>query len=114
MQDLQRAMKFSTLCALHTMVWPQHLLTVGNRDRLVGSPAWMCGGKRKMAARMPILGKNHVLEPLGHTINDWRHLVSAWDCKSATRTEVFLHIDHDQDVAFADCYTITHGAASFW
>ena len=60
-----------------------------------------------MAARVPVLGQHHVLEPLAEQVDERHHLVAARHRKLAARTEVVLHVDDQQDVGIGDL--VSHG-----
>ena len=56
-----------------------------------------------MPGRMPILCEDHAAEIFRKPVDDRHNFIAARHSHSAARTEVVLHIDHDEDIAVADC-----------
>ena len=55
-----------------------------------------------MAARMPVLGQDHVAEARGQAVDDRHDLVAARHGERAARAEIVLDVDDEQDVLLAD------------
>ena len=84
------------------MVRPQDLGAVGQLDRFVRLSAWVRGGKRQMAGRVPILRQDHVLEPRRKPIDQRHHLMAVRHREAAVGAEIVLDIDDQQNIAVAD------------
>src|SRR5271157_5074651 len=52
-----------------------------------------------MSGRMPILCEDDVAKIFGKPVDDRHHLIAAWYGKGAVRTEVVLHVNHNEGVA---------------
>src|SRR5262249_13583372 len=57
-----------------------------------------------MIGRMPILGQDDVWKPRSQSVDDRNHFVAARNRKGATRAEIVLNIDHEQNVTLATCH----------
>ena len=59
---------------------------------------------------MPVLGQDHVAEPLRQAVDQGHDLVPARHRQGTARTEVVLHVDHQEDgIVIAD----RHGRHGF-
>ena len=56
-----------------------------------------------MSGRMPILCQDDIAEIFGKQVDDRHYLVALRHGKGAVRTEVVLHVDHNEGVAVAGC-----------
>ena len=56
----------------------------------------MARRERHMVHRVPILRQDHVVEVLGHAVDDADHLVAVLNRQAAAGQEAILHVDHDQ------------------
>ena len=101
MRNVERSVQRGTRCHLHAMVRPQHLRTVARGDRFERLLAGMRGGKRRMAARMPILCQHDVAEFCGQPVDDRHHVVTARHGERAAGAKVVLYIDDDEDAVIA-------------
>src|SRR5262249_20246482 len=101
-RNLQVVVELRTGRGLNAMIRPHDLLSVADRD----GPEWTLSAmrrwKRVVAGRVPILRQHHVVEARGDAIDDRHDFIAARNGKFATRTEVILDIDDQQDVAFPD------------
>jgi hypothetical protein len=52
-----------------------------------------------VAARVPVLRENDVLESLAETVDERDDLIPSVYCERAAGAEVVLDIDHQQDVS---------------
>ena len=94
--------------ALHAVVRPQDLRAVAKLNGFIGISVGMAGGKGKVPARMPVLGENHMREPLCQSIDERHDLVAARDRERAAGTEVVLNVDHQQNILRADSDLLSH------
>ena len=101
MVDAQARMQSRARAALHTMLGPEHLGAVGQRDSLERLLARMRRRERGMAARMPVLGQDHIRESGRERIDDRHHGVALGHGQGAAGAEIVLHIDDDQDAVRA-------------
>ena len=102
MRNLQAVVELGARRALHTMIRPQNLRPIGERDGLERAPAGMRRCKRVVAGRVPILRQHHVAETSRDAIDDRHDVVPIGDGKLAARTEVVLDVHDQQDVAVSD------------
>ena len=101
-------MKFRARRAGNTMRRPQDLLTVGHHCCLERHLAFVRCVKGFVANRMPILTDNHIVE-LGHKAVDRRNnCISVLHSQGTARAKVFLHINDDQNIRFAQFDLLGH------
>ena len=88
-------MKGCTKTALHAVIWPKHLGTIGhfNAGKRIGL---MGAGKGGMPRRVPILGEDHRVKISHAVVNLFYNLITAGNRQSAARTKVVLNINHNQ------------------
>jgi hypothetical protein len=82
------------------VVGPEYLLEVASSNGLQWFFAFVPGGKRKMACRMPILGCYNDAEAGGDTVYYGYNSVAVSDLQRPSRTEIVLNIDNDQSGLF--------------
>ena len=98
LRKMKRRMKLRAPCPLNAVIGPKRLRPIGNLDRIEMPLSLVHAGKGMVSRRMPVLGKNDVLESRRDPVNDVDDLVAIGDGKRATRTEIILNIDHDQHI----------------
>jgi hypothetical protein len=57
--------------------------------------------ERAVAWRMPVLGQHHMIESFGEAIDNWHHGIAIGNGKRATRAEIVLHVDYQQQIIVA-------------
>ena len=87
MRDVEIPAQVCTLGALDTVVGPQYLLAIVERDLVEGFPARMGGRERTMARGMPILSEDDIGKALGQVVDDRHDFVASWNCEAAARQE---------------------------
>src|SRR4029077_18555963 len=102
MGNLQIVMKSRAGCALHAMIRPQHLWSVGHGDRVVGRSPRMRGCKRQVSGRMPILREHDIAKVFREPVEHCYDFMALRYRKCAAGTEVVLYIDNDEHIAVAD------------
>src|ERR1035441_427118 len=83
---------------LDAMIRPQRLPAVGRCYRLVGLCAGVRAGKGDVAARVPVLGEDYMIESCGERVDGGDDLVAARNRQAAAGAEVVLQIDDQQRV----------------
>src|SRR6267142_8303 len=91
-------MKGRTGRALHAMVGPQRLRTIGHGDGLERRRTRMARSERAVAGWMPVLRQNHMIETLGEPVDDRHDRVALADSQGAIRAEIVLHVDDQQQI----------------
>jgi hypothetical protein len=87
MRDVEIPAKVCTLGALDTVVGPQYLLAIVERDLVEGFLARVRGRERTMSRRMPILGEHDIGKALGQVVDDRHDFVPSRNGEAATREE---------------------------
>jgi hypothetical protein len=78
------------------MVGPEHLRAVRELEGLEGLFPRVRRSEGGVAAGVPVLREDHVLEARGEAVGDGHHLVAFGHGERAARDEVVLHVDHHQ------------------
>src|SRR5260370_34621486 len=58
----------------------------------------MARSERAVAGWMPVLRQNHMIETLGEPVDDRHDRVALADSQGATRAEIVLHVDDQQQI----------------
>jgi len=58
--------------------------------------------------RVPVLRQHDMRELFREPVDERHDRVAAGNRQKAARTEIVLHVDHDEDVAFADRQLFAH------
>src|ERR1700678_905968 len=91
-------MEACTCGALDTVVRPEGLRAIFERDLFVRLWTWMVRGERCMAGRVPVLGEDDVFKMAGEAV-DLRHdFVTAGNSELAARAEIALHVDDEEQI----------------
>jgi len=98
LRQMERRVKLRALAALNTVVGPQRLHSVAQFDLLEGPPARVSAGKGGVSHRVPILGKNNVVECRGNTMDDIDYRIAIGNGKRAAGAEVVLYVNDYQDI----------------
>jgi len=102
MRDVQPLVQRRAGRALHAMVRPKHLGSVGAFDGVEGLAAGMRGREGGMPRRVPVLGDHHVDEAPCEKIDQRHHRIGVANLQAAAAREVLLHVHHEQAVLRAD------------
>lgn len=86
---VEGGMEFGAPGALHAVVWPLHLRTVRQQDRLQRNAARVHGGKRQMTAGVPVLRQDHLAEATRQSIDQWHDLVAVGNSQRTAWAEMF-------------------------
>jgi hypothetical protein len=67
-----------------------------------------------MVRRVPVLRQHNMVEPRCQLVDEGHDFVTARNGEPAARTEIVLHIDHQQQIARADGKLVGHYAGRCW
>src|SRR5207244_1322003 len=101
MRRFETGVERRALRPLHAVVRPQDLLAIGGLDNLEGLFAGMRTGKGGVAARMPVLGQDHMGKFARQPVDRRNDLVAVLDGEGPARAEIVLEIDDKKDVLVA-------------
>src|SRR5438445_7749550 len=93
---LQLRRKRSARRPLHAVVRPEDLLKTAQLDEVAGLAAGMAGREASVACGMPVLRRDHQIEPGLQLVRDRHDLVSAANSHGTSREEVVLDVDENQ------------------
>lgn len=101
-RKVEAGVDLGTGSALDAVVGPEVLGAVrsldgvGEREKAVGA------GEGDMAAGVPVLGEEYVVEARGEGVDPGDDGVAAWDRERAAGEEVELHVDDEEGVCWAE------------
>ena len=84
--------------ALHTVIGPERLRTVGCLNNLIRLGTWMRGCKRDVVGRMPVLREDDMRELLCNGVYDRHDLVCICNRERPSGAEVVLEIDDQENI----------------
>src|SRR5690554_4627887 len=94
--SFQIGMKLSSLCSLHTMIWPQSLWFSMHLNLFKVGFSIMVGSKAYMVLRMPILSGNHEIKFMLYAIDYWYYFICIGNSKRSARHKVVLYINYKE------------------
>src|SRR5947209_520549 len=99
-------MEFGARRALYAVIGPERLLAVARAHLFERMLAGMGAGEGVVARRMPVLGKDDVLEAQRDAMNDRNHCVALGHGKGAAGAEVILDVHHEKNVLAGDWHSL--------
>jgi len=88
--------------ALHAVIGPQHLLSVGGGDAVIHGMARVGAGEGDVAGRVPVLREDDVREARGEHVDACDDRIAARHCQRAAGAEIILHVNNDEGVCGLD------------